>query len=143
MTKVRQLPTSITLPNGDIIINPSEEQCNAAGIYLYTPEELQQLEQQELQRQQEAQQTEQQRYMEILGLRDAYVAVVHAMCDLAGVTRVNKIEDDTGVEALQAQVAPEDQGAFMALALKLLYITVDLRRADGDDAWERIPTEVP
>lgn len=38
-----------------------------------------------------------------------------------------------------AQVDPENKDAFRDLTIKLLYITMDLRRADGPDAWERIP----
>lgn len=154
MTKVRQLPKTVTLPNGDVVINPSVEQAREAGYELYTPEELQQLEEQYLQWQQERQQAELERQQMIEALRLQYAQATLAICSLGGLDPVTKFEDASPIQAvyegIMAQIPGEGDPTVVlgllaqasqvqAHAQTIQLCITELRRHDGDDAWERIP----
>lgn len=134
MTKVRQWATSIVL-DGQPVCNPSPEQCRAAGYELIT--------QAEIDADASAQaQVAAERLAYVQALRDTYKANARRFCQLAGIAVVDKFAD---ASAVQAEIEKANAGGDTAkalqlpqLALALQNLITELRRKDGDDAWERI-----
>lgn len=73
----------------------------------------------------------------VLALREAYREATRALCQIAGVTPVDKLED-----VAYQQVAPAAYAANPAMAAyltdTLIYALSTLRLDDGRDAWDRI-----
>lgn len=134
MTKVRQWPTSIVL-DGNPVCNPSPEQCRLAGYELVT--------QAEIDAEAAAQaQAAAERAAYVQALRDTYKANARRFCQLAGIAVVDKFAD---ASVVQAEIEKANYGEDTAKALQLTQIALalqnlitELRRKDGDDAWERI-----
>lgn len=132
--KVRQYPKTIVL-GGMLISNPSAAQCQAAGYELYTEAELSAMAQE-----QATADAEHESFVE--GLRDAYRAAVHKFCQIAGLEQVDKFEDATVIVSC-IENANAEQDVIKALGLTQVALAIqnaitELRRKDGDDAWERI-----
>jgi hypothetical protein len=134
---VNEWPKTITTEAG-IICNPNPEQCRAAGYELSvqpTPEEIEQ--QAALQAAQEA------AHMEAIeDLRKDYRFAVERFCMLAGIQIVSKFEDE---EIMKAAIESANAGGNIQQILGLTQLSIaiqnsiiELRRKDGDDAWQRI-----
>lgn len=132
--KVRQYPKTIVI-GGMLISNPCAEQCQAAGYELYTEAELSAME-----AEQATANAEHEAFVE--GLRDAYRAAVHKFCQIAGIDLVDKFEDASVITTC-IENANTEQDVIKALGLTQAALAIqnaitELRRKDGDDAWERI-----
>lgn len=73
----------------------------------------------------------------IVAMREAYRQATRALCTLAGMTPVDKLEDADYVATVGAAYAASPAQAAM-LADTLLYTLQTLRLDDGRDAWDRI-----
>jgi len=121
--------------------SPTPDQCRAAGYELAAnkPQELIDAE-----AAQAAQQAQEQAAHDALveGLREKYRATCNGFCQLAGIEVVDKFEDDTAITAaIDAANAAENYTLALRLtqmAMALQFAITELRRKDGDDAWERI-----
>ena len=121
--------------------NPTAEQCRAAGYELVAnkPQEVIDAENAAAQAQ-----AEQQAAHDALveGLRTQYRQTCNGFCMLAGIEVVDKFEDESVITAA-IEVANTAENYTLALrltqlALVLQFAITELRRKDGDDAWERI-----
>ena len=132
--KVMRYPKTIVL-GGALISNPSEAQCQAAGYELYTEAELAAMAQEQATASQEHE-----AFVE--GLRDVYRAAVHKFCEIAGIESVDKFEDASVITTcIENANAVQDVIKALGLtqaALAIQNAITELRRKDGDDAWERI-----
>ena len=139
---VDEWPKRITTPTGTIF-NPSPETCQAHGYELTTPEMRDQRNQERQQALQDAEQAELQRQQEVEALRTAYRDSATKFCTLAGIEPTQtKFEDATLIQT-KIEQANDEQDFVKALGLTQLslamqHILTDLRRKDGDDAWDRI-----
>lgn len=137
MILVKQWPTSINTDVG-IICNPSPEQCRANGYELEPEKTVEQINAENA----AAEQAESERLAIIEKLRNQYRDDVHSFCVLAGLQVVNKFEDETAIA--QAIEAANNSGnialslGLTQLALRIEHGINELRRKDGDDAWERL-----
>jgi len=124
-----------------LLYSPTPEQCRAAGYELTAnkPQELIDAE-----AAQAAQQAQEQAAHDALveGLRAKYRTTCNGFCQLAGIEAVDKFEDDTAVTtAIDAANSAENYTLALRLtqmAMALQFAITELRRKDGDDAWERI-----
>lgn len=134
---VNEWPKSIATADG-IICNPTPEQCRQAGYELAVPPTAEEIAEREAQRAQE----EAERVAVIEALRQDYRNAVAQFCTIAGLPIVNKFEDTS---AMQSAIVTANAGGniqqilgLTQTALALQNIITELRRKDGDDAWERI-----
>jgi hypothetical protein len=75
---------------------------------------------------------------EVLELREQYRQATHQLCAVAGVELMDKLTVPEAVALVQACTAPEQAIAATQLSLMIYVLVSDLRRKDGDDAWDRI-----
>ena len=141
---VTKWPTVLHTDAG-IVCNPTPEQCRAAGFELAVPPTPEEFAAQAAQAAEAA--AAQERMASLLAayvdaLRTAYRDACNQFCVLAGLPVVNKFEDaSTVMAAIEAANAGEDTMKALKLtqlALRLDNLITELRRKDGDDAWERI-----
>ena len=131
---VAKWPESIRTENG-IICNPSPEQCREAGYELYvqppTPEQIA-----------EQAAAEAARVAVIEALREQYRQTCNGFCQLAGLTVVDKFEDESVITAaIEAANTAENYTLALRLtqlAMALQFAITELRRKDGDDCWDRL-----
>lgn len=75
-------------------------------------------------------------------LRAKYRQTCNGFCQLSGLTVVDKFEDESVITAaIEAANASENYTLALRLtqlAMALQFTITELRRKDGDDAWERI-----
>ena len=122
-------------------VNPTPEQCRAAGYELTAnkPQDVIDAENAAAQAQ-----AEQQAAHDALveGLRVKYRQTCNGFCQLAGIEVVDKFEDESVITAaIEAANTAENYTLALRLtqlALALQFAITELRRKDGDDAWERI-----
>ncbi len=155
VTYVAQWPTTITTDDG-VTFNPSPEQCRAAGYELLanqpapvpTPDDI------AAQAAAAAAASNAQavalsnaitqaaasvaKSNAVISLRQSYRNTTHQFCTVAGLAVVDKLD----TPAIQAAINAAGTGPLALpltqLALALFATITDLRRADGDDAWDRI-----
>jgi len=76
------------------------------------------------------------------GLREKYRTTCNGFCQLAGIEAVDKFEDESTITAaIEAANTAENYTLALRLtqmAMALQFAITELRRKDGDDAWERI-----
>ena len=121
--------------------NPTAEQCRAAGYELTAnkPQEVIDAENAAAQAQ-----AEQQAAHDALveGLRVKYRQTCNGFCQLAGIEVADKFEDESVITtAIEAANTAENYTLALRLtqlAMALQFAITELRRKDGDDAWERI-----
>jgi len=134
MTKVREWPKSIQV-DGGVTVNPSPEQCRRSGFEVYTPEELADIDR-------SASEAEMDRVSVVDALRGKYRLAARAFCGTAEIGEVDKFEDAEIIsgEIEKANLAGNSEKALRLtqLALSLQNLITELRRKDGDDAWDRI-----
>ena len=122
-------------------VNPTAEQCRAAGYELTAnkPQEVIDAENAAAQAQAEEQAAHD---ALVEGLRTQYRQTAAGFCMIAGIEPVEKFEDATIISAeIEKANAGEDVMKALRLtqaALALQNIITELRRKDGDDAWERL-----
>ena len=122
-------------------VNPTAEQCRAAGYELVAnkPQEVIDAENAAAQAQAEEQAAHD---ALVEGLRTQYRQTAAGFCMIAGIEPVEKFEDATIISAeIEKANAGEDVMKALRLtqaALALQNIITELRRKDGDDAWERV-----
>ena len=76
------------------------------------------------------------------GLRAKYRQICNGFCQLAGLTVVDKFEDESVITtAIEAANTAENYMLALRLtqlAMALQFTITELRRKDNDDAWERL-----
>ena len=121
--------------------NPSPEQCREAGYELLAnrPQELIDADADAECRAAEARASAD---ALVSALRQQYRQSANAFCQLAGIEVVDKFGDASTVATeIEKANAGEDTGKALRLtqlALAMQNLITELRRKDGDDAWERI-----
>ena len=121
--------------------NPTAEQCRAAGYELTAnkPQEVIDAGNAAAQAQAEEQAAHD---ALVEGLRAKYRQTCNGFCQLAGIEVVDKFEDDSTITtAIDAANTSENYTLALRLtqlALALQFTITELRRKDGDDAWERL-----
>jgi len=125
--------------------SPTPEQCRAAGYELTAnkPQELIDAEAAQAAQQAQEQAQEQAAHDALVeGLRAKYRATCNGFCQLAGIEVVDKFEDESAITAaIDAANTAENYTLALRLtqmAMALQFTITELRRKDGDDAWERI-----
>jgi hypothetical protein len=122
-------------------VNPTAEQCREAGYELTAnkPQDVIDAEQAAIE---QAAQEQVAHDALVAGLREQYRRAANAFCVAAGIDVVDKFEDAT---IITAEIEKANAGNDMMKALRLTQaalalqnIITELRRKDGDDAWERI-----
>ena len=122
-------------------VNPTAEQCREAGYELVAnkPQDVIDAENAAAQAQAE-QQSAHDALVE--GLRAKYRQTCNGFCQLSGLTVVDKFEDESVVTAaIEAANSSENYTLALRLtqlAMALQFTITELRRKDGDDAWERV-----
>ena len=122
-------------------VNPTAEQCRAAGYELVAnkPQEVIDAENAAAQAQAEEQAAHD---ALVAGLRAKYRQTCNGFCQLAGLTVVDKFEDESVITAaIEAANTAENYTLALRLtqlAMALQFTITELRRKDGDDAWERL-----
>ena len=124
-----------------LIYSPTPEQCRAAGYELNVnkPQDVIDAENAEAQEQAEEQAAHD---AMVEGLRAKYRQTCNGFCQLAGIEVVDKFEDESVITtAIEAANTAENYSLALRLtqlAMALQFTITELRREDGDDAWERI-----
>ncbi len=140
MIYVNEWPKSIKTADGQIF-NPTPNQCRAAGYELVAnkPQDVIDAENAAAQAQAEEQAAHD---ALVEGLRTKYRQTCNGFCQLAGLTVVDKFEDESVITAaIEAANTAENYTLALRLtqlAMALQFTITELRRKDGDDAWERI-----
>ena len=122
-------------------VNPTPEQCRAAGYELTANKPQDVIDAENATAQERA---EEQAAHDALveGLRVKYRQTCNGFCQLAGLPVVDKFEDESVITAaIEAANTAENYTLALRLtqlALALQFTITELRRKDGDDAWERI-----
>ena len=122
-------------------VNPTAEQCRAAGyeLTINKPQDVIDAENAAAQAQAE-QQVAHDALVE--GLRAKYRQTCNGFCQLAGLPIVDKFEDESVITAaIEAANTAENYTLALCLTqltMALQFTITELRRKDGDDAWERI-----
>ena len=122
-------------------VNPTPEQCRAAGYELAAnkPQDVIDAENAAAQ-----EQVEEHAAHDALvdGLRAKYRQTCNGFCQLAGIEVVDKFEDESVITAaIEAANTSENYTLALRLtqlAMALQFTITELRRKDGDDAWERV-----
>ena len=121
--------------------NPTAEQCRAAG-YELTANKPQDVIDAENAAIEQAAQEQAAHDALVEGLRVKYRQTCNEFCQLAGITVVDKFEDESVITAaIEAANAAENYTLALRLtqlAMALQFAITELRRKDGDDAWERL-----
>lgn len=121
--------------------SPTPEQCREAGyeLSINKPQEVLDVEKA----------IDEQRLREraehlalVISLREEYKQYINLFCTTAGIAVVDKFEDATTIvtEIEKANLANDTAKALRLtqIALSVQNLITELRRKDGDDAWERI-----
>lgn len=122
-------------------VNPTPEQCRAAGYELTANKPQDVIDAENAAAQERA---EEQAAHDALveGLRAKYRQTCNGICQLAGIEVVDKFEDESVIAAaIEAANTSENYTLALRLtqlAMALQFAITELRRKDGDDAWERI-----
>lgn len=122
-------------------VNPTAEQCREAGYELTAnkPQEL--IDAEAAHAAQEAQEQAAHDAL-VAALRAKYRQTCNGFCQLSGLTVVDKFEDESVVTAaIEAANSSENYTLALRLtqlAMALQFTITELRRKDGDDAWERV-----
>ena len=122
-------------------VNPTPEQCRAAGYELTAnkPQDVIDAENAA-----ERARAEEQAAHDALveGLRAQYRQTCNGFCQLAGIEVVDKFDDESVITAaIEAANTAENHTLALRLtqlAMALQFTITELRRKDGDDAWERV-----
>lgn len=121
--------------------NPTAEQCRAAGYELTANKPQEVIDAENAAAQAQAEQQEAHDAL-VAGLRAKYRQTCNGFCQLAGLTVVDKFEDESVITAaIEAANTAENYTLALRLtqlAMALQFAITELRRKDGDDAWERI-----
>jgi hypothetical protein len=122
-------------------VNPTAEQCREAG-YELTANKPQDVIDAEDAAVEKAAAEQAAHDLLVSALRTQYKQYINLFCVTAGVEVVDKFEDAT---TIVAEIEKANAANDMAKALRLTQIAMavqnlitELRRKDGDDAWERI-----
>ena len=124
-----------------LIYSPTPEQCRAAGYELNVnkPQDVIDAENAAAQARAEEQAAHD---ALVEGLRAKYRQTCNGFCQLAGIEVVDKFEDESVITAaIEAANAAENHTLALRLtqlAMALQFAVTELRRKDGNDAWERI-----
>lgn len=124
-----------------LTVNPTPEQCREAGYELSQnkPQDVIDAEREAAEHEAADQAAHE---ALVSGLRAQYRELVHTFCQLAGIPEVDKFEttDTVMTEIEKANSGPDVMKALRMTqtALALRNVITELRRKDGDDAWERI-----
>ena len=124
-----------------LTVNPTPEQCREAGYELAAnkPQDVIDAEREQAQHE-EAEQAAHDALVE--GLRSKYRQTCNGFCQLAGIEVVDKFEDESVITAaIEAANTSENYTLALRLtqlAMALQFTITELRRKDGDDAWERV-----
>jgi hypothetical protein len=122
-------------------VNPTPEQCRAAG-YELTANKPQDVIDAEAAQVAQAAQEQAAHDALVEGLRAKYRQTCNGFCQLSGLTVVDKFEDESVITtAIEAANTSENYTLALRLtqlAMALQFTITELRRKDGDDAWERI-----
>ena len=122
-------------------VNPTPEQCREAG-YELTANKPQDVIDAENAAAQELAEEQAAHDALVEGLRAKYRQTCSGFCQLAGIEVVDKFEDESVITAaIEAANTAENYTLALRLtqlALALQFTITELRRKDGDDAWERI-----
>jgi hypothetical protein len=122
-------------------VNPTAEQCREAGYELTANKPQDVIDAEAALAAQEAQ--EQAAHDALVeGLRVKYRQTCNGFCQLSGLTVVDKFEDESVITAaIEAANSSENYTLALRLtqlAMALQFTITELRRKDGDDAWDRI-----
>ena len=121
--------------------NPTAEQCRAAGYELVANKPQDVIDAENAAAQAHAEQQEAHDAL-VAGLRAKYRQTCNGFCLLAGITVVDKFEDESVITAaIEAANTAENYTLALRLtqlAMALQFAITELRRKDNDDAWERI-----
>ena len=124
-----------------LIYSPTPEQCREAGYELNVNKPQDVIDAENAAEQALA---EEQAAHDALveGLRAKYRQTCNGFCQLAGIEVVDKFEDESVITtAIEAANTAENYTLALRLtqlAMALQFTITELRRKDGDDAWERI-----
>ena len=122
-------------------VNPTAEQCRAAGYELTAnkPQDVIDAEQAAIE---PAAQEQSAHDALVEGLRAKYRQTCNGFCQLAGIEVVDKFDDESVITAaIEAANTAENHTLALRLtqlAMALQFAITELRRKDGDDAWERL-----
>ena len=124
-----------------LIYSPTPEQCRAAGYELNVNKPQAVIDAENAAIEQAAQ--EQSAHDALVeGLRAKYRQTCNGFCQLAGIEVVDKFEDESVITAaIEAANTAENYTLALRLtqlAMALQFAITELRRKDGDDAWERL-----
>jgi len=122
-------------------VNPTPEQCRAAGYELTANKPQEVIDAENAAAQEQAEEHAAHDAL-VEGLRAQYRQTCNGFCQLAGIEVVDKFEDDSIITtAIDAANTAENYTLALRLtqlALALQFTITELRRKDGDDAWEHI-----
>jgi len=122
-------------------VNPTAEQCRAAGYELTANKPQDVIDAENAAAQEQAEQHAAHDAL-VEGLRVKYRQTCNRFCQLAGIKAVDKFEDESVITAtIEAANTSENYKLALRLtqlALALQFTITELRRKDGDDAWERL-----
>lgn len=126
-------------------VNPTPEQCRAAGYELTANKPQDVIDAENAAAQERAQEWAEEHAAHdalVEGLRAKYRQTCNGFCQLAGIEVVDKFEDESVITAaIEAANTSENYTLALRLtqlAMALQFAITELRRKDGDDAWERI-----
>jgi len=122
-------------------VNPTPEQCRAAGYELTANKPQEVIDAEAAHAAQTAQEQAEHEAL-VDRLRAKYRQTCNGFCQLAGIEVVDKFEDESVITAaIEAANTSENYTLALRLtqlALALQFTITELRRKDGDDAWERV-----
>ena len=122
-------------------VNPTAEQCRAAGYELTANKPQDVIDAENAAAQAQAEQHAAHDAL-VEGLRVKYRQTCNRFCQLAGIKVVDKFEDESVITAaIEAANTSENYTLALRLtqlAMALQFTITELRRKDGDDAWERV-----
>ena len=124
-----------------LIYSPTPEQCRAAGYELTANKPQDVIDAENAAAQARAEEHAAHDAL-VEGLRAKYRQTCNGFCQLAGIEVVDKFEDESVITAaIEAANTAENYTLALRLtqlAMALQFAITELRRKDGDDAWERI-----
>jgi hypothetical protein len=150
MKYVNEWPNQIVTSDGSTI-NPTPEQCREAGYELEsnrpppTAEEIAaeqaavaEAEQQANEQAAQLEQMELARLAAIQAIRDSYKQATQQFCGIAGLPIADKLDTPDIEAAIQVAGTSPTALPLTQLAFKL-YVTInELKKLDGEDAWDHI-----
>lgn len=122
-------------------VNPTPEQCRAAGYELNVNKPQDVIDAEAARAAQRMREFEEHEAL-VDSLRAKYRQTCNGFCQLAGIEVVDKFEDESVITAaIEAANTSENYTLALRLtqlAMALQFTITELRRKDGDDAWERV-----